>query len=109
MEDLHLGHGAEAEAGHMVGVYYRGVLAASNRRVDSRVSGPPFTFRLGAGDVIAGWDRGVAGMREGGRRRLTVPPSQAYGDSGVGPIPPQAVLVFDIELKYVSPDVESNS
>ena len=109
VEDLHLGHGEEAEVGHMVGVYYNGVVKASNKRVDSRLSGPPFTFRLGAGDVIAGWDRGVVGMREGGRRRLTVPPGQAYGDSGVGPIPPHAVLVFDIELKYVSSYLDSKS
>lgn len=78
---------------HYVGRLQNGTVFDS-----SRATNQPFTFRLGAGAVIAGWDRGVPGMRIGGTRRLTIPPSLAYGSQGSGPIPPNATLTFDIEL-----------
>jgi FKBP-type peptidyl-prolyl cis-trans isomerase len=69
---------------------------------DSSVGQTPFTFTLGAGQVIAGWEQGVQGMKVGGVRRLVVPPSLAYGQSRYGPIPPNATLVFEIELLEVT-------
>lgn len=72
------------------------------QQFDSSIGGQPFAFTLGSGLVIAGWDRGVAGMRVGGRRRLVIPAELAYGSSGRGGIPPNATLVFDIELLTVS-------
>ena len=100
------GSGHAAAAGRNVTVHYTGWLYDQERadhkgtKFDSsRDSGKPFTFRLGAGQVIRGWDEGVAGMKVGGRRRLTVPPDYGYGDKGFpGAIPPNATLVFDVEL-----------
>jgi FKBP-type peptidyl-prolyl cis-trans isomerase len=110
MTDLTEGEGAMALAGKMVEVHYTGWLfdpaAPENkgRKFDSsRDRGEPFGFKLGAGQVIAGWDRGVAGMRIGGHRRLTIPPEFGYGARGAGGvIPPNATLVFDVELLGVS-------
>ena len=104
--DLVVGSGADALAGKRVTVHYSGWLydpaepESKGRPFDSsRESGRPFTFALGAGQVIAGWDRGVQGMKVGGQRRLVIPHELAYGERGAGGvIPPRATLVFDVEL-----------
>lgn len=107
--DLVSGSGAEAVAGSRVTVHYSGWLYdpsqpdAKGRGFDSsRESGRAFTFTLGAGQVIAGWDQGVQGMKAGGQRRLVIPHELAYGERGAGGvIPPRATLVFDVELLEV--------
>ena len=104
--DVVEGTGAVAEAGQIAVVHYTGWLydpqAEDNKgqKFDSSVDrGEPFSFPLGAGRVIRGWDQGVAGMKVGGKRRLVIPPDLAYGDRGAGGvIPPGATLVFDVEL-----------
>jgi len=98
-EDLTIGKGAVAQAGHNVTVHYTGWLL-NGRKFDSSVDrGKPFVFPLGRGRVIRGWDIGVAGMQVGGKRRLTIPPNLAYGSRGAGGvIPPNATLVFEVEL-----------
>ncbi len=98
IEDLKTGTGAEASPGHTVSVHYTGWLTDGRKFDSSRDRGRPFSFLLGAGHVIKGWDQGVAGMRVGGVRRLTIPPDLAYGQRAVGPIPAGATLVFEIEL-----------
>jgi FKBP-type peptidyl-prolyl cis-trans isomerase FkpA len=105
-QDAKTGDGAEAAAGQRVTVHYTGWLYDETRgdhkgrKFDSsRDRNEPFTFRLGAGEVIRGWDEGVAGMRVGGQRTLTIPPAMGYGGRGAGGvIPPNATLVFDVEL-----------
>ena len=100
------GSGHEAAAGRNVSVHYTGWLYDEGRpdhkgkKFDSsRDRGEPFTFKLGAGRVIRGWDEGVAGMKVGGRRTLTIPPDYGYGAQGApGAIPPNATLIFDVEL-----------
>ncbi|CAL1533874.1 unnamed protein product [Lymnaea stagnalis] len=102
VEDIKVGHGPEAKPGKMASVYYVGVLAKSNKRFDSCTEGKPFRFKLNQGEVIKGWDVGVTGMKVGGKRKITVPASQAYGNVKQGPIPPNSTLVFEVELKAVS-------
>merc|ERR1719341_987678 len=102
VEDLKDGHGPEAKAGKMVGVYYKGVLQKNNKQFDSCLAGKPFKFRLNQGEVIKGWDNGVSGMKVGGKRRIIVPANQGYGNKSNGPIPANSVLVFEVELKSVS-------
>jgi FKBP-type peptidyl-prolyl cis-trans isomerase len=105
-DDVQVGTGADAAAGQHVTVHYTGWLYDPNsgdskgRKFDSsRDRNDPFTFRLGAGEVIRGWDEGVAGMKVGGHRTLTIPSELGYGRRGAGGvIPPDAVLVFDVEL-----------
>jgi FKBP-type peptidyl-prolyl cis-trans isomerase FkpA len=104
--DTKPGTGSEARPGMAVRVHYTGWLydpVTADRKGEkfdsSRDRGEPFEFRLGAGEVIPGWDEGVAGMKVGGTRVLTIPPNMAYGRGGAaGVIPPNATLVFDIEL-----------
>jgi peptidylprolyl isomerase len=105
-EDLIVGKGKRANSGDTVRVQYVGVLFDNGKEFDAswRNSGPGavFSFPLGGGQVIPGWDRGVVGMREGGRRKLIIPPDLAYGADGYAPkIPPNATLIFDIDLKRV--------
>lgn len=96
--DLTVGQGDVATPGSNVDVHYTGWLP-SGLEFDSSRGGAPFTFGLGVGEVIQGWDEGVAGMRVGGRRQLVIPPDLAYGARGAGGvIPPNATLVFDVEL-----------
>jgi FKBP-type peptidyl-prolyl cis-trans isomerase len=107
--ELVAGNGTEAVAGRKVTVHYSGWLydpaqpEAKGKPFDSsRESGRPFSFALGAGQVIAGWDQGVQGMKVGGQRRLVIPHELAYGERGAGGvIPPRATLVFDVELLEV--------
>jgi len=104
--DISVGTGDEAVAGKQVSVHYTGWLFDPNaadkkgRKFDSsRDRGDPFGFKLGGGQVIAGWDQGVVGMKVGGHRRLTIPPELGYGARGAGGvIPPNAMLIFDVEL-----------
>jgi FKBP-type peptidyl-prolyl cis-trans isomerase FkpA len=103
--DLRVGSGAEAASGRRVRVNYTGWLYDLSRpeqkgqQFDSSAGREPFEFLLGSGQVIPGWDRGVAGMKVGGQRRLIIPPDLAYGATGAGGvIPPNATLVFDVEL-----------
>ena len=106
IEDTVVGSGAEARAGQNVRVHYTGWLhdpAAANargRKFDSsKDRGQPFSFGLGGGEVIRGWDEGVQGMKVGGTRVLTIPPEMGYGARGAGGvIPPNATLVFEVEL-----------
>ena len=97
VEDLVVGTGATAVAGDTVTVHYRGTLTNGNV-FDTSYGGNPYSFPLGAGAVIPGFDQGVTGMKVGGKRRLTIPPSLAYGSAGRGQIPPNATLVFEVEL-----------
>ncbi len=95
------GKGREATQGDTVQVHYTGRLAENGNKFDSSYDHPgkkPFRFRLGAGKVIRGWEEGVAGMKVGEKRTLHIPSRLAYGPSGSGPIPPNANLVFDVEL-----------
>jgi peptidylprolyl isomerase len=104
IDDLTVGDGAEATAGVKVTVHYVGVSFSSGEEFDASWNrGQPFEFRLGKGQVIPGWDRGVAGMRVGGRRRLTIPSAMAYGARGAGGvIKPHEPLVFVVDLLAVS-------
>ena len=96
--DLKTGTGAEAAAGKHVSVHYTGWLT-DGAKFDSSVDrNAPFGFVLGAGQVIKGWDEGVAGMKVGGKRQLRIPPELGYGTRSVGPIPPNSTLIFDVEL-----------
>jgi len=102
VEDLKVGNGPVAKKGKMVGMYYSGKLKANNKQFDATLSGKPFKFRLGKGEVIKGWDIGVDGMKVGGKRRITVPSKLGYGSEGAAPdIPPNATLVFEVECKGV--------
>ncbi|HEU4801193.1 MAG TPA: FKBP-type peptidyl-prolyl cis-trans isomerase [Gemmatimonadales bacterium] len=102
-QDLTEGDGAAARAGDSVSVHYTGWLTDGSKFDSSRDRGTPFTFQLGAGRVIAGWDEGVAGMKVGGSRKLVIPAQLGYGARGAPPvIPPNATLVFDVELLSVN-------
>jgi FKBP-type peptidyl-prolyl cis-trans isomerase len=101
-EEIKQGTGAEAVAGKSVTVHYVGTLTDGKKFDSSRDRGKGFSFKLGAGQVIKGWDQGVAGMKVGGVRKLTIPSSLGYGDRGFPPvIPPGATLVFEVELLEV--------
>jgi len=105
--DLTTGSGTTAVAGRTVSVNYTGWLYDASKtdnkgtQFDSSIGRGLFSFVLGAGQVIAGWDQGVVGMKVGGKRRLIIPPSLGYGSAGTGPIPGNSTLVFDVELVAV--------
>nr|XP_034833397.1 46 kDa FK506-binding nuclear protein isoform X2 [Maniola hyperantus] len=102
IEDLKVGTGPVAKPGKVVMVYYEGKLKQNNKMFDNCQKGPGFKFKLGAKEVISGWDVGVAGMKVGGKRRILCPPAMAYGAKGSPPvIPPNSTLVFEVELKNV--------
>ena len=102
IETVEEGDGAEANAGQRIRVHYTGKLEDGSVFDSSRDRGQPFSFILGRGQVIPGWDIGVRGMKEGGKRKLTIPPELAYGSQGRPPkIPPNSTLIFDVELVEV--------
>lgn len=102
VEDLKVGTGAEAVNGKKVTVNYTGTLTDGKKFDSSYDRNTPFDFTLGAGEVIQGWDMGVAGMKVGGKRKLTIPPALGYGEAGAGDvIPANATLIFEIELLKV--------
>ncbi len=96
--DIKVGDGAMPQTGQMVEVHYTGWLTDGTKFDSSRDRGQPFTFPLGMGRVIKGWDEGVASMKVGGERRLIIPPDLAYGSRPVGAIPPNSTLIFDVDL-----------
>lgn len=102
VQEVKVGAGAAAQPGQTVTVHYSGWLYQDDKRGkkfdSSRDRGQPFAFVLGAGEVIPGWDEGVAGMKTGGKRVLILPPAAGYGDEGDDTIPPNSWLIFDIEL-----------
>lgn len=104
VKDLVVGSGPPAKAGDTLTVNYVGASAATGKVFDASWTDGhgPFTFTLGAGQVIPGWDQGLVGMRAGGRRQLIIPPNLAYGAQGNGPIPPNDTLVFVVDLIKIS-------
>ncbi|MGB0671071.1 MAG: FKBP-type peptidyl-prolyl cis-trans isomerase [Rhodospirillales bacterium] len=109
IEDLAVGNGDLATPGADVTVHYTGWLTDGTKFDSSLDRGEPFVFPLGAGRVIAGWDQGVAGMKVGGKRKLTIPPELGYGPNGAGKvIPPNATLVFEVSLLGVTPPPYTN-
>ena len=99
IEDIVMGEGNEAQKGQMVTVHYTGFLTDGTKFDSSVDRNQPFSFKLGVGQVIKGWDEGFAGMKIGGKRKLTIPSEMGYGARGAGGvIPPDATLIFDVEL-----------
>ncbi|MBX4206154.1 FKBP-type peptidyl-prolyl cis-trans isomerase [Candidatus Microgenomates bacterium] len=102
IDDIKIGTGAEAVDGKKITVHYTGTLTNGTKFDSSLDRGVPFSFTLGAGEVIQGWDEGVKGMKIGGKRKLTIPAAMGYGAQGAPPvIPPNATLIFDVELLKV--------
>ena len=102
IEDLVVGTGDAAKSGQRVSVHYTGWTTDGKKFDSSKDRGQPFSFGLGRGEVIRGWDEGVAGMKVGGKRKLTIPPELGYGSRGAGKvIPPNATLLFEVELLAV--------
>jgi len=102
VDDVIIGTGEAVKIGDIISVHYIGTLQNGQQFDNSYVKGAPFTFKVGAQKVIAGWDEGVVGMKVGGQRILVIPASMAYGDKGSGPIPGGATLVFAVELLSIN-------
>ena len=100
VQDVVVGTGADAIVGRTLSMTYAGYLV-NGSKFDTNVGGAPFSFQLGSGQVITGWDQGIAGMKVGGKRKLVIGSALGYGASGSGPIPANATLVFDVELLSV--------
>ncbi len=98
LEDLKTGAGDEVHSGDRVIIHYVGTLEDGNKFDSSYDRGQPFKTRIGVGEVIAGWDMGVVGMKVGGKRKLIIPPQLAYGNQEIGIIPPNSTLIFEVEL-----------
>jgi len=98
IDDIKVGTGGEVKDGDTVSVHYVGTLQDGQEFDSSKKRGVPFEFTVGAGQVIAGWEEGLMGMKVGGERVLVIPPEKGYGSQGIGPIPPSSTLVFTIEL-----------
>ena len=101
IEEIAVGKGAEAQNGKTVSVHYTGTLESGTKFDSSLDRGEPISFELGSGRVIQGWEKGILGMKVGGKRKLTIPPKMGYGERPMGPIPPYSVLFFDVELVAV--------
>lgn len=101
LQDVKLGTGREALSGNVVVVHYTGKLTNGKVFDSSLDRKQPFSFRLGGGQVILGWEKGILGMKEGGKRKLTIPPKYGYGGRAVGPIPANSTLLFEVELLQV--------
>jgi len=98
IEDIKVGTGPEVKSGDTVSMHYKGTLTDGTKFDSSYDRGTPFQTQIGVGRVIKGWDEGVPGMKVGGKRRLIIPPDMGYGAQGAGPIPPNATLIFEVEL-----------
>ncbi len=98
IEDLKVGTGPEVKVGQTLSMHYSGTLENGTKFDSSYDRGAPFEFVLGAGQVIQGWDLGVQGMKVGGKRKLIIPSALGYGERGIGPIPPNATLIFEVEV-----------
>ena len=98
IEDIKEGSDEEVKSGDYITVHYTGTLENGEVFDSSKKHGQPFSFRIGIGQVIDGWEMGIMGMKKGGKRKLTIPPQLAYGDRSVGIIPANSTLIFDVEL-----------
>jgi peptidylprolyl isomerase len=98
IEDIKKGEGPEVKSGDTVEIHYKGTLTNGKKFDSSYDRGTPFETKIGVGQVIEGWDKGVVGMQVGGKRKLTIPPSMGYGDRAAGEIPPNSTLIFEVEL-----------
>jgi FKBP-type peptidyl-prolyl cis-trans isomerase FkpA len=98
VEDIKVGEGQEVSGGDYVVIHYTGTLLGGTKFDSSYDRGAPFKTRIGVGQVIDGWEMGIPGMKVGGKRKLVIPPSLAYGEKEIGIIPPNSTLVFEVEL-----------
>lgn len=102
IDDIKIGTGADATDGDNVAVHYVGRLQDGTEFDNSHKRGAPIEFKIGAGQVIPGWEEGITGMKVGGERVLVIPPEKAYGERGIGPIPPNSTLEFTVELVAIN-------
>lgn len=98
IEDTQVGNGAEVKSGDTISIHYKGTLTDGTVFDSSYDRGEPFETQIGVGQVIEGWDKGVVGMKVGGKRKLTIPPAMGYGEQATGKIPPNSTLIFEVEL-----------